>query len=151
MLLIVDMDAERRLKVAEYYLYLYQSAQFVITTRLHGTLPSLALGTPVLNLEVEGFEPGRFEGLRELANHMTVAEFLASDFEVNNPPKNPTAYLPVREELIKRCKAFTGFDDKRGFLQGRSVEQLMSNPDLIQSMVTGLWSGQQYWGVVKYK
>ncbi|AXJ13815.1 polysaccharide pyruvyl transferase family protein [Streptococcus pluranimalium] len=145
------MGGERRLKVAEYYLYLYQSAQFVITTRLHGTLPCLALETPVLNLEVEGFEPGRFEGLRELAHHMTVSEFLTSDFDVNNPPKNPKAYRTVRQQLVRRCKAFTGFDDQRGFLQGKSIEGLFSDPDLIQSLVTGLWSGQQYWGVVKYK
>lgn len=145
------MTPERRLKVTEYYLYLYQAAQFVITTRLHGTLPSLALGTPVLNLEIENFESGRFEGLRELANHMTVSEFLASDFDVNNPPSNPTRHLPIRESLIEACQKFTGFVDNRGFLQGRSIEDFMLDSDIIQSMVTGLWSAQQYWGVVKYK
>lgn len=145
------MSPESRLRAAEYYLYLYQAAQFVITTRLHATLPSLALGTPVLNLEIEGFESGRFSGLRELANHMTVSEFLTGNFDINHPPVNPTHYRPIRDQLIETCRRFTGFDDGRGFLQGRSIEQLMSDPDMIQNIVTGLWSAQQYWGVVKYK
>ena len=31
----------QRLKVAQYFLYLYQSARLVVTTRLHATLPCL--------------------------------------------------------------------------------------------------------------
>lgn len=145
------MTPERRLAVAEYYLYLYQAARFVVTTRLHGTLPCLALGTPVLNLEVEGFEVGRFAGLRELANHMTVKEFMTGNIDVNKPRPNPTTYKKHATELAKRCRKFTGCDKNTSFLYGRTVEDLFNDAGFIQSLVTGLWSGQQYWGVIKYR
>ncbi len=38
---------------------------------------SLALGTPVLNISLPGYEEGRFSGLRELVHSMTEEEFLA--------------------------------------------------------------------------
>ena len=143
------MTPTRRLKLAQYYLYLYQSARFVITTRLHGTLPCLALGTPVLNIEQPGFEPGRFEGLRELANHMTAEAFLAGNYDVNNPLPNTDAYLPLQQELESRVQAFTGFKSNQGFLDGMAIQDFLRDPELIQSIVTGLWTGCQFYGVTR--
>jgi len=42
------MSLDDRLVLAEYFLFLVQSAHCVVTTRLHSALPSLALDTPVL-------------------------------------------------------------------------------------------------------
>ncbi|NQL61245.1 polysaccharide pyruvyl transferase family protein [Streptococcus suis] len=143
------MTPTRRMKVAQYYLYLYQSARFVVTTRLHGTLPCLALGTPVLNIQEKGFEEGRFAGLRELAHHMTVEDFLSGTYDVNHPLSNPQKHLEIRKQLEERCQAFTGFKNEEGFLNGREVSELLLNPELVQSMVTGLWSAHQYYGIYR--
>jgi hypothetical protein len=35
------------------------------------------------------FEPRRFEGLRELAHHLTIQEFLEGQYDVNHPVPNP--------------------------------------------------------------
>ncbi len=120
-----------------------------MTTRLHGTLPCLALGTPVLNLELPNFEPGRFEGLRDLAHHMTVEEFLSKGYDINNPLENSTDYLKIRAELEHRCQKFTGFQSRAGYLNGRPLEQFLNDPELIQSFVTGLWSAHQYYGIYR--
>ena len=140
---------EQRMKIAQYYLYLYQSARFVVTTRLHSTLPCLALGTPVLNLELPNFEPGRFEGLRDLAHHMTVEEFLSKGYDINNPLENPTDHLKIRAELERRCQKFTGFQSRAVYLDGRPLEQFLNDPELIQAFVTGLWSANQYYGIYR--
>ena len=143
------MTAERRMKLAKYYLYLYQSARFVITTRLHGTLPCLALGTPVLNIELPGFEEERFRGLRELAHHRTVEEFLQGGYDVNQPLPNPDSFLPIRKALEERCQAFTGFVSPYGFLGEQTLSEFLADPDLIQSFVTGLWSAHHMYGILR--
>jgi hypothetical protein len=134
-----DMTPEQRFKLAEYFLYLYQSATCVITTRLHATLPCLALETPVLNIENDVFEPERFVGLRELANHMTVEEYLGNTkkYDVNNPPKNPTKYLQIREELEGKCMKYTGYINNDGFLTS-SVDDLLNDAELLQIMSCAL-------------
>ncbi len=143
------MTPTRRMKVAQYYLYLYQSARFVVTTRLHGTLPCLALGTPVLNIQEKGFEEGRFAGLRELAHHMTVEEFLSGVYDINNPLPNPQRHLEIRKNLENRCQEFTGFSSSKGFLNGQPLLEFLADPDLIQSVATGLWSAHQQYGIYR--
>lgn len=137
-----NMNREERFALAEYYLYLYQSAKCVVTTRLHATLPCLALETPVLNLEKENFEPGRFAGLRELSHHMTIGEFLNDPhlYNINKPPKNPQGYLKIRKNLEKRASSFTGYINNKGFLTS-SVDQLLNDVNLIQPVMSGLMSG----------
>lgn len=141
------MTPSHRMKVAKYYLYLYQSARFVITTRLHGTLPCLALETPVLNIELPNFEEARFRSLRELAHHMTAEEFLAGGYDVNQPLENSDAYLKVRKEIEQRCRALTGHVSPYGFLEGQSLADFLSDPELIQSFVTGLWTAHHQFGI----
>lgn len=134
-----DMTVEERFALAELYLYLYQSARAVVTTRLHATLPCLALETPVLNLEKENFEPGRFAGLRELAHHMTVEEFVGGlgSYDINKPPKNPSEYLKVRAKLIEKCRDFTGYVNNDGFLSQES-DSLLSSVATLQPLMNGL-------------
>lgn len=78
----------------------------------------LALGTPVLNIEMPNFEPRRFEGLRELAHHLTIQEFLEGQYDVNHSVPNPEDYLLIRQDLEKRCEAYTGYKSEEGFLNG---------------------------------
>ncbi|HEM5253277.1 TPA: polysaccharide pyruvyl transferase family protein [Streptococcus suis] len=141
------MSIDRRMKLAKYYLYLYQSAKFVITTRLHATLPSLALETDVLMLEKPGFEDSRFKSLRELAHHMTIQEFLESGYNIEQPPKNPTTYLTYLKQLEDTCRAFTGYQSNRGFLDGQDIVEFLHDPDLLQNITTGLHAANQLYGL----
>ncbi|HEL2361839.1 TPA: polysaccharide pyruvyl transferase family protein [Streptococcus suis] len=145
----IYMSTERRMKLAKYYLYLYQSARLVVTTRLHGMLPSLALGTPVLNISLPSYEEGRFSGLRELVHSMTEEEFLAGAYDVNRPKENPDTFLPIRESLIRICREYTGFCSGQGYLNGQPVVDFLSDPDLIQSFATGLWSAHLEHGIYR--
>jgi hypothetical protein len=134
-----DMTTEERFALAEFYLYLYQSARAVVTTRLHATLPCLALETPVLNLEKENFESGRFAGLRELAHHMTVDDFVNGHgrYDINKPPKNPNEYLKIRSKLIEKCRDFTGYVNEEGFLS-QELDSLLSSVATLQPLMNGL-------------
>ncbi|HFH9839989.1 TPA: polysaccharide pyruvyl transferase family protein [Streptococcus suis] len=141
------MSTDQRMKLAKYYLYLYQSASFIITTRLHATLPSLALETNVLLLEQPGFDDSRFKSLRELAHHMTIQEFLDAGYNVEQPPKNPTTYLTYRQRLEETCRAFTGYQSNRGFLDGQDILEFLHDPDLLQNITTGLHAANQLYGL----
>lgn len=140
-----NMSREQRFALAEYYLYLYQSAHCVITTRLHATLPCLALETPVLNLEKENFESSRFAGLRELSHHMTISHFLENPdtYDINNPPENPKDYLKIRSKLEEKCSKYTGYINDSGFLTC-DIEDLLHNVSLLQPMMDGLMSSYKF-------
>lgn len=144
-----DRSTEERLRLGEYFLFLYQSARCVVTSRLHATLPCLALETPVLNIDIN-FESDRFAGLRELSHHMTIEQLLTNNwYDVNNPPKNPSDYIPIREALIEQCSTFTNYDSPAGFLHGDTVEDLLMSRELIQSTLNGFLSEQRQVGSVQ--
>ncbi|WP_438478754.1 polysaccharide pyruvyl transferase family protein [Streptococcus pluranimalium] len=144
-----NLTNSQRFKLAQYYLYLYQSARSVVTMRIHTMMPCLALKTPVLMLLEPGFETSRFSGIAELANRMTVDAFLESDYDINNPLENPTSYLKLRRDMEKRCKDYTGYKNMKGFLNGKKVDQLLHDPELLQVLATGLHAGYQHIGVTK--
>jgi hypothetical protein len=104
----VTSGIESRLDLAASLIELYAKASCVVTTRLHGALPCLAMGTPVLLVD-ESWDQSRFTGLNELVHHCSVADFLSGgmDYDVDNPPANPDRHVQVREELEKRTSAFT--------------------------------------------
>lgn len=112
-------EAEKSFLTAEKYLYLYQSAHCVVTSRLHAMLPCLALETPVLFLSdgTMTASKSRFDGLKELTHNLPELEYLSrpSHYDVNNPPKNPAKYKILRTNLIKRCCEFTSFDNNKTF------------------------------------
>lgn len=137
-----DMSTSERFSLAELYLHLYQSARCVVTTRLHATLPSLALETPVLNLEKEGYEPGRFAGLRELSHHATARAYAENPdiYDVNSPPMNPTKYLKLRTQLIEACEKFTGYVNNDGFLSSGDDDEVFFRLTTLQPILTGLRS-----------
>lgn len=95
-------DPILRLHHANKLLNKYKKAKCVVTTRLHAAMPCLGLNTPVLLINTQA-DQYRFDGLRELVHNCSQTDFLtgAMKYNFNNPPKNPNAYLPIRENLIK--------------------------------------------------
>ena len=94
-----NMSQDDRFQLAEYFLYLYQSAAAVISTRLHAMLPALALETPVFLVKDRSkYDEKRYAGLAELVNSATDEEYLNdySLFDVDAPKKNPESYLEIR-------------------------------------------------------
>ncbi len=97
---ITFLTNQQRLNYAENLLEKYKRAKCVVTTRLHATLPNLALETPVLLINQKG--SARFDGLKELVRNCTRDEFLRGEFEFDfdHPGPNPEAYIPIRNNLI---------------------------------------------------
>lgn len=95
------LNNNQRLRHAKRLLDLYSKAKCVVTTRLHASMPCLALKTPVLLITEK--ENSRFAGLRDLTHWCTKEDFLSGTYEFNfdDPSANPTAYLPLREKLIE--------------------------------------------------
>lgn len=129
-----------RFALARYYLTLYQSAHCIITTRLHTMLPSLALGTPVFAITID--DQDRFEGLINLVNAYSESSFIKSpDIDLDNPPKNPSTFTHVRDNLIKKCKEFTGYDSELSYLKGLKPEELYKDPSFITVITKSIIQG----------
>jgi hypothetical protein len=98
---------EERVKQVENLLKIYQSAQCVITTRLHCALPCTALGTPVLIIHNK-YDDDRFKDYLEFINFCYETDFLDGTYTYNflNPPVGKTEYLKIRANLKKICENF---------------------------------------------
>lgn len=133
----VTKNTEEQYKLAEFYLYLYQSAHSVITARLHTMLPSIALGTPVLFLNniLDG-DNVRFSGLAELAHNLRAEDYIADPkrFDIDKPPKNKNDYLKIRRSLEKTVKQFTGYISDESFLT-EPLDSFISNPPFLQATI----------------
>lgn len=100
-----DETWETRKKRVEEILMEYQKAHMVITTKLHCTLPCIALETPVLLLYQDKHE-GRMATFKEYANYINRSDFLNADIDIEHPKKNPNTYKKIRESLIASCEKF---------------------------------------------
>lgn len=101
------LSAEDRLQRVEKLLRRYQGAKCVITSRLHCALPCLALRTPVLLVYKREYAP-RMQSFLTLL-HYTEIDFFDEGvraFDPANPKANSDAYMPIREELSRRCREF---------------------------------------------
>lgn len=89
-------------------LKLYQGAHLVITTKLHCSLPCLALGTSVLLLYDTSFPENkdRIGTYLSYLNYIKREDFFSADIQFENPPKNPTKYLELRNTLEKNVINF---------------------------------------------
>ena len=99
---------EQRKERVEKTLKLYQGAHMVITTKLHCSLPCLALETPVLLL-FDDSVPENFDRIGTYLpylNNINRKIFKNEKIDFDNPKKNPTKYLKLRKQLEKRCKEF---------------------------------------------
>ncbi|MDQ0322297.1 hypothetical protein QO002_004503 [Pararhizobium capsulatum DSM 1112] len=116
-ILTPSFTQNQRFDLARTVLYLLSRAHCVVTTRLHAALPCLALETPVLRIDLAKDNnniKSRFsgyEGCLHVANE-SMGNEIFSNYNLEYPPANPDKYLPIREELIRRTHAFTGYDSK---------------------------------------
>lgn len=127
-----SLDRDTKFLLAKLWLYLYQSAHAVVTTRLHTMLPCLALETPVL--AITGRDPKRYQGLVELTNNATAKEYIKkpSLYPLDTPPLNPDKYKDLRKRIEKTCSDYTGFDSNKSFLGESTINDIVNNPSLIQ-------------------
>lgn len=101
------LSAEDRLQRVEKLLRRYQGAKCVITSRLHCALPCLALRTPVLLVYKREYAP-RMQSFLTLLHYTEIDSFDEGvrAFDPANPKANSEAYMPIREELSRRCREF---------------------------------------------
>jgi Polysaccharide pyruvyl transferase len=101
------MSFRARFALAEGLIRQYAQARCVVTSRLHCALPCLALGTPVLLIPPPG-SANRCAGLLDLVRNCSTSEFLrgAADFDLAEPPENPSRFEPLRDRLIQQCSAY---------------------------------------------
>ncbi|GAB2021307.1 hypothetical protein RyT2_03810 [Pseudolactococcus yaeyamensis] len=121
----VDLTKEERFLMAEYFLFLYQSAHAIVTSRLHCMLPSLAFNTPVLFIETKGkYQKSRYAGLEELVRHTTEEEYLSNYdlFDVDTPGENSSEYLRIRKKLTDDISTYTGYDAAKLGISYTSVD-----------------------------
>lgn len=149
-----DTNTEENLALARYYLYMYQSAHCIVTTRLHATLPTIAIGGRVLfilesNGDNSDFED-RFDGLYQLANHLTPEEFItdSDSYDINNPPENPSEYKKLRKNLEDLCIKYTGYDNKGSYMSSMTIEEIVSDPAYF-SAITKI--SEESWESYKFK
>jgi hypothetical protein len=104
---IVTIGVEARLQRAAALLEIYAKASCVVTTRLHGVLPCIAMGTPVLLVD-ESWDQSRFTGVEDLVQHCSTDQFTSGevDYDLDNPPPNPATHLTLRDDLERRVSAF---------------------------------------------
>jgi hypothetical protein len=102
-----DTTPEGRFARAHELLALYARASCVVTGRLHCALPCLAMGTPVLLIDVAA-DQYRFAGLNDFLHHCSAGEFIGGSFgyDIHNPWPNKTAHFRYREALRRTVAAF---------------------------------------------
>ena len=108
------LTMKERMEKAKVLLRRYQGAKCVVTSRLHCALPCLALGTPVLLLYKDEYA-SRMKSFLALLHYSALdglSDALRS-YDLTQPPQNPTAYLPIREKLIRVCKDFVSSPVKK--------------------------------------
>jgi hypothetical protein len=100
-------DPAARFARAQELLEIYARASCVVTSRLHCALPCLAIGTPVLLLDVAP-DQYRFSGLGDFVNRAGVADFEAGkcDWDWNAPAPNPERHLEYRRRLTHTLRDF---------------------------------------------
>lgn len=114
-ILTPSFTQNQRFDLARTMLYLLSRAHCVVTTRLHAALPCLALGTPVLRVDLAKDNnniKSRFSGYDGCLHvaHEGMGDEIFADFDLDNPPANPDKFLPIREDLVRRTTEFTGYD-----------------------------------------
>lgn len=101
------LSREERFRKASELLSFYAKAKSVVTSRIHCALPCLAMGTPVLFIDV-GNDGGRFWGLSELFQYRTISDIKEGriNYNIDSPPSNPLHFLPLREAMLYRVTKF---------------------------------------------
>lgn len=97
----------RKKRVIE-ILKIYQGAHMVITTKLHCSLPCLALETPVLLLYDKSFPENedRIGTYLDYLNYVNRSDFIKSNIDFSKPKNNSKKYLELRNGIIDKCSCF---------------------------------------------
>ena len=103
----LELSHFQRFQLAKQLLDQYARAKLVISTRIHGALPCLALNTPIIFINRK-FDR-RYPGLYELLN--TIGINSKGKFEIkvelkNNLVVNPKKYLEYAKKLKKTIKEY---------------------------------------------
>ena len=107
-------DDEAMFAKARRLLALYARAPFVVTGRLHCTLPCVGMGTPVWTTVHPAMVTGRFGGNQDFMNLLPFdGDRLAvpSDgrkLDLSSRPPVKDGHVPFMRELARRCRAFMG-------------------------------------------
>lgn len=102
---------KKRSREAKKLLTLYQNARFVVTRRLHVTLPCLAMGVPVISIvnmnNIDG-NAARWAPYLDWTYYISEEDVKNGNihYNYNQPPENSTAYLDTRNSLICSIKDF---------------------------------------------
>lgn len=134
-MLTVSVNSVQRLELARIMLYIYHNAHCVVTPRLHVALPCVAFETPVALLKLENMDRrGRFEGLSQVCNEYDGKEFINNKdiYDFENPPANPNKHLEIRNNLIRICSEFTGYDSGKPVFED-NYEPLLSVIDMLKA------------------
>ena len=109
---------EERMKRVEDTLKLYQQAHLVITTKLHCSLPCLALETPILLVYDRSFAENedRIGTYLDYLNYVYREDLEKEEIDFEEPKSNPTKYLKLRKELEKNCEKFIKNDNQNEIL-----------------------------------
>lgn len=94
---------------AEGLLRFYQGASLIVTTRLHASLPNLALGTPVLMVNRERvLNNYRISSFMPYLNHTTPEDLLSGKYVFNfdEPKANPGGHEKFAAIIRKKCADF---------------------------------------------
>jgi hypothetical protein len=108
-------DHDAKFSYAEDLLQKYSKAKYVVTSRIHCALPCLGLDTPVLytfDSNQDKISTCRMGGLLELFHVIKInknkitSPLNTGKFTNKTDFKNKEAYIPYKENLIKRCFNF---------------------------------------------
>ena len=104
---------KRRAETVKRMLTIYQNARCVISCRLHVGLPCLAMEVPFFNIMTVP-KSKRKSPYQDWFHNLTIQQILTGDlgFDLVEPPANTTAYLPVRQALIKQVKEFVAHAER---------------------------------------
>ncbi len=97
-----------RRALVEGLLRFYQGASLVVTTRLHATLPTLAVGTPVLLVSDNIQSNYRFSTFLPYVNNTTAEDLFSGKYAFNfdDPNSNPGGHEKFAERIRLACADF---------------------------------------------
>ncbi len=98
---------EKRETVVKERLAIYQNAKCVLSSRIHCTLPCMAMDVPVLHLG-NSIDEQRFIPYVDLVRYSTRTDFIRDkcDFSLTDPPYPPDDFRIYRESIKKTVSDF---------------------------------------------
>ena len=114
-------------------LTLYQNAKCVFSSRIHCTLPCLALGTPVLHIG-DTIDEQRFIPYVNMVHYSTRGDLISGKtaFSALAPPENPDAYKPYRDDIIRRIVDFIDQMEALQPLAAKARTEQVSRQEILQ-------------------